>query len=351
MMKTIDLRSDTITLPDEEMIESIKISKLGDDVYGEDSLVNQLEEKAAKMMGKEAGLLLTSGTQGNLVGILSQTNHGDEIILEKDAHIFYYEVAGISAFGGLMPRTIAGKNGIMSPEDIKNNIRVKDIHQPVTSLVSVEQTHNRGGGIVIPTNVIDEIGLLAKENNMAFHMDGARVFNAATYLKTDVSRIVKNTSTVQFCLSKGLSAPIGSLLVGPASTIEKARKFRKMLGGGMRQAGVIAGPGIIALEKMTKRLQVDHDNATLLSKGLKNIPNASWTIVEPQTNIVKVTLADENAREIYDILKQIHIKISVMDSHTIRFTTHRMINSSDIEEFLTRIENYKPLIALISNNN
>lgn len=260
-MKAIDLRSDTITLPDEEMIEKIQINKLGDDVYREDPLVNELEAKAAKIMGKEEGLLVTSGTQGNLLGILSQTSRGDEIILEREAHIYYYEVAGLAAIAGVMPKTLAGTDGMLDPAEILNSIRTQDIHQPITRLLAVEQTHNRAGGTVIPLENMQEIGKVTQEHNMAFHIDGARIFNAATYLNIDVSKLAAPATTVQFCLSKGLSAPIGSILVGSHETIEKARKYRKMLGGGMRQAGIIAGPGIVALEKMTKRLHEDHSNA------------------------------------------------------------------------------------------
>jgi threonine aldolase len=346
-MKIIDLRSDTITLPDEEMVASIKINKLGDDVYREDSLVNELEEKAAKIMGKEAGLLVTSGTQGNLLGILSQTTRGDEIILEKEAHIYYYEVAGLAALAGVMPRTLAGKDGIYNLSEVKQAIRARDIHQPVTKLISVEQTHNRAGGVVIPYENMQAIGKIAQEHNMAFHLDGARVFNAATYLKMEVSKLVSPTTTVQFCLSKGLSAPIGSLLVGQLEVIEKARKFRKMLGGGMRQAGIIAGPGLIALEKMTQRLQEDHDNATALAKSLGLIKGAQWIIKEPQTNIIKITTPNGNAKKIVQELKNIGVKSGTMDEYTVRFVTNRMVTKEDIEEVVTRIENNQKVLELL----
>lgn len=347
-MKIIDIRSDTVTLPNHEMLNTISIDKLGDDVYGEDSLVNELEEKSAKLFKKESALLTTSGTQGNLLGVLSQTNRGDEILLEKEAHIFYYEAAGISVIGGVMPRLISGNKGIINPEEIINEIRVKnDIHQPLSKLISVEQTHNRGGGIVYPINVIDDIGKIAKEQDMAFHMDGARVFNAATYLKTDVSRITEKCSTIQFCLSKGLSAPIGSLLVGSKEIIDKARKYRKMLGGGMRQAGIIAGPGLYALENMTKRLQDDHNNASNLAKFLSSIEGATWDVMDPQTNIIKITTPNGKAKALVDELKKINIKGGSMDAQTVRFVTHCNFSIEDLEELKTRIENSTDLIKLI----
>lgn len=346
-MKSIDLRSDTITLPNEEMIASIQISKLGDDVYGEDPLVNELEAKAAKLMGKEAGLLVTSGTQGNLLGILSQTTRGDEIILEKEAHIYYYEVAGLAALGGVMPRTLTGNDGALDPADVLQNIRGKDIHQPVTRLLALEQTHNRAGGTVIPYNNMQALGKLTKEHNMAFHIDGARVFNAATYLKMDVAKLVEPATTVQFCLSKGLSAPIGSLLVGSAETIARARKFRKMVGGGMRQAGIIAGPGLVALETMPQRLQEDHDNAKTLAKGLSALEGVVWQVKEPQTNIIKITTPVGQATKIVSQLKELGIKAGTMDDHTVRFVTNRMVTKDDVLEVLQRIENAASLMKLL----
>ena len=346
-MKPIDLRSDTITLPTDEMIKSIQIEKLGDDVHQEDSLVNELEAKAAKIMGKEAGLLVTSGTQGNLLGILSQTSPGDEIILEKEAHIYYYEVGGLARIAGVMARTLSGENGIFNLPDVEQAIRVKDIHQPVTKLISVEQTHNRAGGVVIPFDNIQSIGNIAKEHSMAFHVDGARIFNASTFLKTDVAKIVAPASTVQFCLSKGLSGPIGSLLVGSTETIERARKFRKMLGGGMRQAGIIAGPGLVALEKMPKRLQEDHDNAKILAKGLSSFSGLNWKIKDPQTNIIKVTTNSGMADKIVSELELLGIKTGSMDDHTVRFVTNRMVTKEDIIDVLARIENSSSLLQVL----
>ena len=346
-MKSIDLRSDTITLPNEEMIASITLEKLGDDVYGEDPLVNELEATAAKMMGKEAGLLVTSGTQGNLLGILSQTTRGDEIILEKESHIYYYEVAGLAALAGVMPRTLAGNDGIINPEDVLQNIRGLDIHQPVTTLLAVEQTHNRAGGTVLPYENLQILGKITKENNMAFHFDGARIFNAATYLGRNVAKLAEPATTVQFCLSKGLSAPVGSLLVGSEETIQKARKFRKMLGGGMRQAGVIAGPGLVALKTMPQRLQEDHDNAKELAKGLTAISGASWIVKEPQTNIIKITVPSGQAKQIVEELKKIGVKSGTMDTKTVRFVTNRMVTKEDVQEVLNRIQNNPNVLNLI----
>ena len=351
-LKTIDIRSDTVTIPEPEMLEYViqNFSKLGDDVYKEDDLVNELENRAATIFHKEAALLTTSGTQGNFLVVLSRTNRGDEIILEQNAHIFYYEAAGISFIGGVMPKLLSGENGIIDPESINDMIRPRtDIHQPWTTLVSVEQTHNRGGGTVYPLEIIDKIGKITQDNDMAFHMDGARVFNASVYLQKPVNRITEQCTTVQFCLSKGLSAPIGSLLVGSEETINKARKFRKMLGGGMRQAGVIAGPGIYALEHMVDRWKDDYHNAKTLASYLAGLSGANWSVVEPQTNIIKSNCPNKTAKAIYNELHKINIKAVTMDEYTVRVVTHANISKEDIEEVKTRIENHKPLMNLIQS--
>ncbi|MHA2365321.1 MAG: low-specificity L-threonine aldolase [Candidatus Hodarchaeales archaeon] len=335
-MEILDFRSDTITLPTKEMKEAMLNCSLGDDVYGEDPTVNELEEKASKIFNKEAALLVSSGTQGNLLGVLSQTDgRGSEIIVESEAHIYYYEVGGISVLGNVLVKPIKGSNGALTPDQVQNAIRPLDIHQPVTKLISLEQTHNRAGGQVIPQKILNSVGKLAKDNKMGFHVDGARIFNAATYLKTSVASLCESATTVTFCLSKGLAAPIGSVLVGSQDIIDRARTLRKMVGGGMRQAGIIAAPGLIALEKMTKRLHQDHHNAQILVKGLEDVKN--WQIKQPQTNIVKIRVPG-NAKKIKkDLKEKVNILVGTMDSNTIRFVTHYHITEDEVQEALKRI--------------
>lgn len=347
-MRVIDLRSDTVTLPTEGMIESVSQVQLGDDVYHEDPTVNKLEERAAQIFNMEAALLVTSGTQGNLLGLLAQTNgRGEEVIVERESHIYYYEVGGLAALGGVMLAPVPGQEGRLDPEDIRKTIRSSDIHEPQTRAIAVEQTHNRAGGTIQPLDNTQAIVELAREYGVGLHMDGARVFNAAVALGLGVDKLVDGFTTVQICLSKGLSAPVGSLLVGDQETIDKARKLRKMVGGGMRQAGIIAGPGIIALEEMPKRLDEDHRNASALAKGLVGI--APWTVKEPQTNIVKVTVPRPNANDIAKHIAGVGVRVSTMDTYTLRFVTHRMVSAADVTEVLGRLAGHtKKLTTLVA---
>jgi len=269
--KNLDFRSDTVTLPTPEMRKAIAEAPIGDDVYGEDPSVNKLEALAAEMLGKEAGLFVTSGTQGNAVSVLAHTNRGDEIILEARSHIYLNEVGGLAVMGSLMARTIPGELGWMRPEDIRAAIRADNIHYPRTSLVCIENTHNSAGGIPLTPEQMRADWEVAKEHDLGVHLDGARVFNASVALGIDVKELTRYADTVQICLSKGLSAPVGSIVVGTEELVKRARKYRKMLGGGMRQAGIIAAPGIVALTKMVDRLAEDHENAKALEKGFKGM--------------------------------------------------------------------------------
>jgi threonine aldolase len=269
--KNLDFRSDTVTWPSPEMREASYKAKVGDDVFGDDPTVNELEKIAAEITGKEAALFVTSGTMGNAVAVLAHTHRGDEIILEQRSHIFYNEVGGLAVMGQLMARTVPGEKGWMKPEDIEKAIRPDNIHFPPTTLVCIENTHNSAGGIALTTKQMKADWDVAKKHKLAVHMDGARVFNASVALGVDVKELTQYSDTVQICLSKGLAAPVGSVVVGSADVIKKARKYRKMLGGGMRQAGIIAAPGIIAMTKMVDRLKDDHDNAKLLAEGLKKM--------------------------------------------------------------------------------
>lgn len=333
-MKQIDYRSDTITQPTDKMRHAMANAIVGDDVYEEDPTVKALEEKAADMMDKEAGLFVPSGTMGNQLAVKTHTRPGDEIILEKDSHIYYYEVGGMGAISGVQGRTLTSNLGAIDPEIVRDAIRGEDIHFPSTSLICLENTHNKSGGTVIPLENMEAIYEIAKENQIPLHLDGARIFNASTYLKTDVRNIAKYTDTIMFCLSKGLCAPIGSILVGSKEFITKARKNRKMLGGGMRQAGIIAAAGIIALEDMVDRLEEDHATARALGEGFNNITGLSVNPETLQTNIVMCDITKENftAIDLVTSLKKEGILSTVISSKRIRFVTNYHIGKDDIEQ-------------------
>jgi threonine aldolase len=334
-MRCINLRSDTVTLPTQEMLEAITNAPLGDDVYRDDPTVNKLEELAAKKMGKEKALLVTSGTQANLVSVLAHTKRGDEVILEARSHMYLYEVGGISVVGGLMPKPILGKMGILNPNDVEHAIREPNIHYPESKLVVIENTHNMAGGTCWTSTQIREIREVAEKYGLNVHMDGARVFNAAIALNVDVKELTKHVDSVMFCLSKGLSAPIGSIVAGTNEFIVKARKNRKMLGGGMRQAGIIAAPGIIALDNMIDRLKEDHENATKLAKGLTQIQGIGINLETVQTNIVRYDIAHSGMNSTQFISKLEKYGIKAGGSGTsMRMVTHRMINHEDIEKTL-----------------
>jgi threonine aldolase len=339
-MKVIDLRSDTVTHPTPEMRKAMFEAEVGDDVYGEDPTVNRLEAMAARMMGKQAALFVTSGTQGNLIAVLTHTSHGDEIILGHEAHIFWYEVGGASVLGGVIMHTIPTDScGRLNPDDIDRAIRSKDIHNPQTTLLCLENTHNRCGGAVLTADYTDEACDLAHTHGLKVHLDGARIFNAAVALGVPARALAQNVDSVALCLSKGLSAPVGSLLCGSKDLVGRARKFRKMLGGGMRQAGVIAAAGIVALETMVDRLAEDHDNAKRLAQGLASIKGIKLAQDDIPTNIVMFHLSPElSVVEFMEGLQKAGVKIGLRDGRPFRAVTHRMVSSSDIDEALARIE-------------
>ncbi|HHU68980.1 MAG TPA: low-specificity L-threonine aldolase [Thermoanaerobacterales bacterium] len=331
-MRIIDLRSDTVTLPTQEMREAMACAEVGDDVHGEDPTINKLEQMSSELFGKEAALFLPSGTMGNQIAIMTHTNKGDEIIIEEQSHIFLFEVGAAAALSGVQAKTIKGHNGILDPDDIERSIRPEDIHEPRTSLICIENTHNRAGGTVVPLDTMKAIKEIGEKYNIPIHIDGARIFNAATALGVDVKVIANYADTVMFCLSKGLCAPVGSMLVGTKDWIEKARRNRKMLGGGMRQAGILAAAGLVALEKMTNRLGEDHENARLLAEGLNNIPLLKIDMETVQTNMVYIDYSETGLTE-----KQI---ISEFERHgikvdpeypLIRMVTHYGISKEDIQ--------------------
>jgi threonine aldolase len=339
-MKVIDLRSDTVTHPTPEMRQAMFEAEVGDDVYREDPTVNRLEMMAAGIMGKEAALFTTSGTQSNLIAVLTHTNHGDEIIMGDEAHMLWYEVGGAAALGGVTLRTVPNDScGRLNPDDIDRAIRGKDIHYSETTLLCLENTHNRCGGTVLTTDYTDEVCNLAHTRGLKVHLDGARIFNAAVALGVPACALTQNSDSVALCLSKGLSAPVGSLLCGSKDFVERARKFRKMLGGGMRQAGVIAAAGIVALETMVDRLAEDHANARRLAQGLAGIEGITLAQDDIPTNIVMFHLSPElSVVEFVEGLERAGVKIGLRDGRSFRAVTHRMVSSTDIDEALTRIE-------------
>ncbi|MFW9930088.1 MAG: threonine aldolase family protein [Candidatus Thorarchaeota archaeon] len=335
--KKIDLRSDTFTLPTEEMLDAIKNAKLGDDQAREDPTVIDLEERSAKLFGKEAGLLTLSGTAGNLLGVLSQTDgRGSEIIVESQSHIVYYEVASVSTLGGVMVRQVPGHNGYFTPEEVIPYIREKNTHFPRTTLISLENTHNRAGGVPFTTSQMDAIGNLAREHAIGFHVDGARIFNASIATNSSVRDLTKSASSITFCLSKGLSCPAGSVLLGNQELIDHARKLRQMIGGSLRQAGVIAAPGLVALNNIS-RLKEDHDNAKKLAQAINHLKCPFIKASDPKTNIVLVTTSF-SGEKFEELLAQHNILAFSTGKFTTRLVTHRMVTKEDIDEALTQIE-------------
>jgi len=339
--KVIDLRSDTVTLPTEEMLEAIRHAELGDDVFREDPTVNTIEEMAAAKMGKEAALLVTSGTQANLVSLMSNTRRGELVILEAEAHMYWYEVGAISAIAGLLPWLVKSRLGAPDPKDIEAAIRPRNIHFPEPTLICVENTHNRHGGTIITPNQIRAIGDVAKAHGLRLYMDGARIFNAAVALKVDVKEFTRHVDNLMFCLSKGLSCPVGSLVVGTREFIDRARKNRKILGGGMRQAGIIAAPGIIALEKMIDRLEEDHRNAKRLAEGIAKIEGVAVDMERVQTNMVLVDISGLGvADEVFlSKLKEKGVLALTNAKNKVRMVTHRGIEKEHIEKAIAAVEN------------
>jgi len=334
-MRVVDLRSDTVTKPSKEMLEAILNAELGDDVYREDPTVNKLEEMAARKMGKEAALLVTSGTQGNLIGLMTNTNRGEEVILEAESHIYYYEVGSIAAVANLLAKPIQGKMGVLDPVDVENAVRPRNIHMPVTSLVCIENTHNRAGGTIWRPEQIKAVSDVARDRGLRIHMDGARIFNSAIAQGIDVKKMTQHVDSVMFCLSKGLACPVGSLLCGTEEFIERARKYRKMFGGGMRQAGIIAAPGIVALEKMIDRLEEDHKNARMLAEGLKDL-NFRIDMRRVQTNIVIFEV--DNGEKFISKISRYGIKASNFGRNKVRMVTHYGIEKKDIKYVLETLE-------------
>ena len=336
-MNTIDLRSDTLTQPTKNMRKAMTEAEVGDDVFGEDPTVNRLEKIAADRMGKESAVFVPSGTMGNLISMLSHCNRGDEIILGDQSHIFLNEVGGIAALGGIHPHIIPNEpDGTLNLDTVEKKIRTSDLHYPPTRLIALENTHNYCMGSPIGPEYIQQASDLAKRYGLQIHVDGARIFNAAVALEIDVKDLVREVDSVMFCLSKGLSAPVGSLVCGNKKFISRARKWRKMVGGGMRQSGHLAAAGIIALNDLVDELKKDHFKTQVLAKGLARL---NGIVLDPElvkTNIIFFNLKHPtlNPDTFLEKLETQGIKMLAIEPGVFRAVLHREISESQIERVL-----------------
>jgi threonine aldolase len=330
----IDLRSDTVTKPSLEMRHAMFEAEVGDDVYGEDPTLNRLEKRAAEIFGREAALFVPSGSMGNQIAIKLHTHHGQEIICEARSHVFEYEMAMMAHFSGVMPRTVSAEGGILTWEHVKSNIRAKNYDDAQTGMVSLENTHNMAGGTIAPPGLFDEVCDQAHAVGLPVHLDGARIFNASVALGIPVAQLTAKADTVMFCLSKGLGAPVGSLLVGSVKLMDRARIYRKALGGGMRQAGILAAAGLIALEHGPRMLKRDHANARFLAKGLAQIPGIKIDPAKVQTNILMCEVAGTGmtSYELSEKLAARNVLASGFGARFIRFVTHRDVSREECAE-------------------
>ena len=334
-MEYIDLRSDTVTKPTPEMREAMAEAEVGDDVYRDDPTVNRLEDLAAGMLGKEAALFVPSGTMGNLLALLVHCQRGEEVIVGNQSHIYLNEAGGMAALGGIQPCPVQNQpDGTLALEDIRASIRTEDVHHPITRLICLENTQNICGGVPLTPDYTRQVGELARQNDLALHIDGARIFNAAVAQNLPVKDLVEPADSVMFCLSKGLAAPLGSMLVGTDKFIKRARHLRKMLGGGMRQVGIVAAAGIISLEKMTKRLNDDHVRAKKLAEGLRGVKGLIVDQNSPYTNMVYLNLSEEvqtDAQQITQKMKDFGVLVDLENKRRFRLVTHYWIDDSAVE--------------------
>ncbi len=331
----VDLRSDTVTRPTPEMRRAMAEAEVGDDVYGEDPTVNRLEAEIAAATGKEAALLVPSGTMGNQIALLCQTERGDEVLLHEESHIYYYEAGGPAALGGVMPRLLPGARGRFTPGAVAAALRPPNAHFPRPRLVCLENTHNRGGGSVWSLEATRAVSELARGAGLRVHLDGARLWNAAVALGVPVAALCAPVDTVMCCLSKGLGAPVGSLLCGDAALVERARRYRKLLGGGMRQAGVLAAAGLVALHTMVERLAEDHANARFLADGLSAVPGLEVAVAEVETNMVRVGTRHRPAPVVAAALRELGVLCNAVDAGTLRLVTHHDAPRAACERALT----------------
>ena len=336
-MKVVDLRSDTLTRPTAEMSRAMAEADVGDDVFGEDPTVNKLEELAADRMGKEAALFVASGTMGNLVSLLAHCGRGEEIILGSFAHTFYFEQGGSAAVGGIHPRTLPNQpDGTLLLADIEGAIRTDNVHFPRTRLIVLENTHNLCGGYPLDIDYMQAVSDIARRHSLKIHVDGARFFNAAVALDVPAAELAADADSLSFCLSKGLGAPVGSVVCGSREFISEARRARKILGGGMRQAGVLAAAGIVALNEMVDRLADDHANARKLAEGLAQMPGVLVDPEQIRTNIVyfEVDRQDMTVEEVVKRLDESGARMLPVGPGRIRAVTHYHISSEDIDYVL-----------------
>ena len=326
-------------MPSPEMRSAMVEAPLGDDVFGDDPTTNRLMEVAAERMGKEAATFVPSGTMGNLIGVAVNARRGEELIADADSHVFHYETAGAAAVCGVQIRPIATTAGVMSPQQIVQAVRPRDdTHQPLTAAVTFENTHNRHGGVVWPLEALQAASVAAHEQGLRVHLDGARIFNAAVALGVAAKDIAATADTVTFCLSKGLACPIGSIFCGSTEDINEAKRWRKRLGGGMRQVGVLAAAGLIALDHMVDRLAEDHANARTLAEGLSELPGVKCDLGRVQTNLVYFELTAMPAPRFVDECARRGLLSDWVDPHRIRFVTHYGIDSEDIQSALKTCE-------------
>ncbi len=335
MHDIVDLRSDTLTLPTPEMREAMARAVVGDDVWEEDPTVKRLEAIAAERLGKEAGLFVASGTMGNLVSVVSHTRAGQEVLLDLDSHIFNYEVAGSAVVGSVQMRPVKTARGFLTPEQVREALRPPNIHIPPTGLVCLENTHNRHGGTCCTPEEIGAVAAVAHGAGVPVHLDGARIFNAAVALRREPREFAREVDSVTFCVSKGLGAPVGSVVCGSRDFIARARRIRKMVGGGMRQAGVIAAAGIVALERMVDRLAEDHANARRLAEGIAKLPGLIVDLAKVQTNIVIFGVGRSGGTEtLVAGCAARKVKIHAIGPTSIRCVTHKDVDTEDIERAL-----------------
>jgi len=330
----IDLRSDTVTRPGTEMRNDARDAAVGDDVYGEDPTVNELEKRAAEVVGKEAAMFVPTGTMGNQAAVRTHTDRGEEVLIERESHVYKWEVAGLAQLSGVQPRTIdGGDRGVITPEAIEDGYVAEDLHRPGTGLLCVENTHNSKGGTAISPERIDAAAETAHDLGFPVHVDGARVMNAAIALDVSPARLVSAADSVMFCLSKGLGAPVGSVLAGSEEFIERARRHRKLFGGGMRQAGIVAAPGLRALDNR-ERLVEDHEHARELAAGLDSIPSLS--VHEPETNIVLVE-TEVPAADFLSRAAEVDVLGVPFGEHVVRFCTHLDVSRADVDTAVDRL--------------
>lgn len=333
-MTAVDLRSDTLTMPTADMRRAMAEAELGDDVFGEDPTINRLEQRAAELMGKQAAVFVASGTMGNLLGVLSLGHAGQEVIADADSHMFMSEGAGAAALCGVQVRQIPTAAGVMSADQVRGAVRpTDDYHAPLTAAVCVEDTHNRHGGVAWPQEALRAVREVAREHGLAVHMDGARIFNAAVAQDVPADEIAAVADTVTFCVSKGLGAPVGSVLCGSVEVIDRARRWRKAVGGGWREAGVLAAAGLWALDHMVDRLAEDHANARTLAEGLAELPGVGIDLSRVQTNIVRFELTGTTAAEFLSGCRQYGL-LGGGSGHAVRFVTHFGIEAADIQHAL-----------------